>query len=245
MAHIPPLNRSVVDDPAATEADLAAAIRDLEEMKNRAAALQAELAVRLDDTTRRRHSELKVPARQHGAGTAGEVAIARRESPFRGQVHLGLAKALVTELPCTLAAMRAGALSEEQAILIARGTACLDPADRSVVDQRLCGQRDDGAYPFDGWGLKRLAAEVTRAVAAVDPAALVERRAKAEQERHVSLRPAADAMAYLTALLPVERAVAVVAALKRAGAARSRPTPWSNASPARPPPTRSRSRCAW
>jgi hypothetical protein len=219
MAHISPLDRSLLDDPSAEPADLVVRIRELEELKNQATAQQAELAVRLEAATRQRHADLKVPASQQGAGVASEVAIARRESPFRGRVHLGLARALVTELPCTLAAMVAGALSEEQAIIIARDTSCLDPADRAVVDQRICGRREDGTYRFTGWGLKRLAMEVTRAVAAIDPAALVERRAKAAQERHVSIRPTADAMAYLTALLPAERAVAAVAALKQTSAA--------------------------
>jgi len=220
MAHNPlRLDRTLVDDPGAEPADLVAALRELEELKNRATALQAELSVRLDAATRRRHTDLRIPARQLGCGVANEVAIARCESPFRGRVHLGLAKALVAELPCTLAAMTSGALSEEQAIIIARDTACLDPADRAVVDRRICGRRADGSRSFTGWGLKRLAAEVTRAVAAIDPAALVERRAKAAEERHVGVRPTADAMAYLTALLPVEQAVAAVAALKRTSAA--------------------------
>jgi hypothetical protein len=147
---------------------------------------------------------------------ASEVAIARRESPFRGQRHLGLAKALVGELPCALAAMEAGELSEEQATILARETACLDPADRAAVDRRLCAPDPDGCYPFTGWGLQRLTAETVKAVAARDAAALVERRARAAADRHVTIRPRPDAMAQVTALVPAAQAVAVHAALRRA-----------------------------
>jgi hypothetical protein len=216
MAPSTPLDRSLLDDPSATQEDLVAALREAEREKNRLAALQAELAVRLDEVVRRCHrEELKLPQAQEGRGVASELAIARMESPHRGQRHLGLGKALVTELPHTLAAMTAGVLSEEQATIVARETACLDPDDRRRVDAAIAGRRPDGSYPFTGWGLQRLTGELIRAVADVDAAALVERRARAVEERHVSVRPAPDAMAYFTALLPVERAVAVLAALKR------------------------------
>ncbi|EUA08831.1 hypothetical protein I553_9888 [Mycobacterium xenopi 4042] len=43
---------------------------------------------------------------------ATEVALARRDSPVRGSRHLGFAKALVNEMPHTLAALERGILSE-------------------------------------------------------------------------------------------------------------------------------------
>jgi hypothetical protein len=46
--------------------------------------------------------------------------------------------------------------------------------------------------------------------------AVVERAAKAESERTVTIRPAPDTMTYVTALLPVAKGVAAYAALKRA-----------------------------
>ena len=217
MAHTPILDTAVLDDPSASPEELVAAITAAEKLKNEASALQARLAARLDDAVRRRHrEELRVPAVVEGRGVASEVAIARRESPFRGQRHLGLAKSLVAEMPCTLAAMEAGEMTEEQATILTKETACLDPADRAVVDRRLCAPRDDGSYPFTGWGLKRLTTEVVRAVASVDAAALVERRARAEADRHVSIRPKPDAMAQVTALVPAAQGVALLAALQKA-----------------------------
>ena len=61
---------------------------------------------------------------------AAQVALARRESHHRGQRHLGLAKAVVTELPHTWRAWRAGRITEWKATLIARETACLSRDDR-------------------------------------------------------------------------------------------------------------------
>ena len=49
----------------------------------------------------------------------------------------------------------------------------------------------------------------------LDPESYVSRRRQAEADRHVSLRPAPDAMTWLTALLPVKDGVAVKVALNR------------------------------
>ena len=178
------------------------AIRALEDLKSLACALQAELAADLDVSVRAHHADLKLPTTQHGRGVAAQVALARRESPARGARFLGLAKTLTTELPHTLAALRTGALSEWRATLIARETTCLSREDRAVVDADLCRPARTAPTAFDGWGQRRLVAETQRRVYALDPAAVVDRRRRAETERHVSLRPAPDTMARLSALLP-------------------------------------------
>ena len=49
----------------------------------------------------------------------------------------------------------------------------------------------------------------------LDPHAVVDRAARAQSDRTVTIRPAPDTMTYLTALLPVAQGVAVYAALKR------------------------------
>ena len=189
-------------------------IRALEDTKNQAAADQAELTVQLDDLVRARHAAARVPAAHQGRDVAGLVAFARRESPAKGSRLLGLAHAL-TEQPHTLAAMHAGVLSEWRATLISRETSCLSREDRALVDAEICQPSADGTYPFDGWGDRRLTAETQKAVIRLDPAAVVNRRAKAEADRHVSLRPAPDTMARLSGLLPAAQGVAVWATLTR------------------------------
>jgi hypothetical protein len=79
-----------------------------------------------------------VPTAKRGRGVASEVALARRDSPARGGRHLGLAKALVREMPHTPATLERGALSEWRATLIARESACLSVEDRRALDAELC-----------------------------------------------------------------------------------------------------------
>ena len=90
-------------------------IAGLERLKSAAAAGQARAAAALDERRRADEAAAGVPARQRGRGVASEVALARRDSPARGGRHLGLAKALVHEMPHTLAALECGALSEWRA----------------------------------------------------------------------------------------------------------------------------------
>lgn len=191
--------------PVGGDADRVGAIRALEDLKAQASAVQARLTAELTASV--------APERRRSV--ASEVALARRESPARGVRMVGLATALTTELPHTLAAMEAGVLSEWRATLIARETACLDPGLRAHVDHRLCAPLPDGTYRFDGWGDRRLVAEAQRIVVAADPVAVVNRRAQAAQDRRVTLRPAPDTMAVLSTLLPAEQGVAVWATLTR------------------------------
>ncbi|GAW51345.1 MULTISPECIES: HNH endonuclease [unclassified Nocardioides] len=198
-------------DPGLSDAERLETIRLLEDLKAHATAVQAQLAVDLDRSVRAHHRGLRLPAREHGRGVAAQIALARRESPARGTRFLGLAHALV-ELPHTRAAMTTG-LSEWRATLIARETACLSAADRAIVDEQLCAPLPDGTHRYDTWGDRRLVAETQRLAYALDPHAVVNRRAKAEADRRVSLRPAPDTMAQLTALLPATQGVALWATL--------------------------------
>ena len=153
-----------------------------------------------------------MPARQRGRGVASEVALARRDSPARGGRHLGFAKALVCEMPYTLAALECGALSEWRATLIVRESACLDIDDRRTLDAELCAD----ISKLDGVGDARIVAAAKEVAYRLDAQAVVDRVAKAASDRTVTIRPAPDTMTYVTALLPVAQGVGVYAALKRA-----------------------------
>ena len=111
-------------------------IRELEDLKSAAAARQARIAVAFDLLQRRDQAAAGIPAEKLGAGIGAQIALARRESPAKGGRLLGLAKALVTEMPHTLAALETGQLNEWRATLLVRETACLTPADRAAVDAR-------------------------------------------------------------------------------------------------------------
>jgi hypothetical protein len=201
------MGRAVDDDAEAIEQ-----VRALEELKAAAAAAQARVSAGLYASVSAVHAARGVPVKDRGRGVGAQVALARRESPLRGSRHLGSALALTAEMPHTLAALACGRLSEWRATLLVRETACLSVEDRRRVDAELCA--DPGT--LEGKGDRALVAAAKRVAYRLDPHAVVERARRAESERRISVRPAPDTMAYLTALLPVTQAVACYAALGKA-----------------------------
>ena len=203
-------------DPSETtdswdESALVEGIATLEKFKAAAAARQARLAVALDTARRADEAAAGLPAARRGRGVAAEVALARRDSPARGGRHLGFARALVNEMPHTLAALEVGALSEWRATIAVRESACLDVEDRRRLDAELCSD----VTRLDGMGDAAIAAAARAIAYRLDPHAVVDRAARAQEDRTVTIRPAPDTMTYLTALLPVAQGVSIYAALKR------------------------------
>ena len=199
---------AIADD---TAAGLVNRLRVLEELKAAASAAQARAAAALDASVRRSHERAGIPREQQGRGVAAQVALARRESPARGNRILGFAKALAKEMPCTLRALSEGRISEWRATLLVRETACLSLEDRRLVDREVAAD----PAGLEGLGDGRLIGRIRKITQRIDQEALVRRAAKAEADRYVSCRPAPDTMTYLTGLLPVAQGVAVYAALSR------------------------------
>jgi hypothetical protein len=129
-------------DAVADQAGLVARIAELERSKSAAAAEQARLSVELDTARRAAEAARGVPAAKRGKGLGSEIALARLASPNQGGRHLGFARALVNEMPHTLAALAAGVLTEWRATLIVRESACLSVEDRRQgVSDGLCRSR--------------------------------------------------------------------------------------------------------
>ncbi len=191
-----------------SDAELIDQIAQLERLKSACAAAQAALSVAFVASRTAGLTEKEIKDERVHRSIAAQVALARRDSPFRGGRHVGLAKALVREMPNTYAALRAGEISEWRATLLVRETACLTVADRQQVDAELAGK-------LGGMGDRQTAAAAMRIAQKLDPKAWVERHRKAVSERRVSIRPAPDLMGYVSALLPVAKAVAVYAALNQ------------------------------
>jgi hypothetical protein len=161
-------------DPHADEAALIEQIDSLERLKSAAAAGQARAAAALDEKRRADEAAAGVPRAKQGRGVASEVALARRDSPARGGRHLGFAKALVHEMPHTLARLESGDLSEWRATLIVRESACLDVEDRRTLDADLCAD----PTKVEGMGDKRIAAAAKEIACRLDVQAVVDRAAK-------------------------------------------------------------------
>lgn len=195
----------------ADEAALVAHIAGLETLKAQAAAAQAHATAQLVRMRHAAEAARGVPAARRGKGLAAEVALARRDAPVRGGRHIGLATALVEEMPYTLAALEVGALSEWRATLIVRESACLSVQDRRRLDAELCGD----VSRLEGWGDGRVAAEAKTIAQRLDARAVAERAARAPEERCVTIRPAPDTMTYVTVLLPMAQGVSVYATLKQ------------------------------
>ncbi len=186
-------------------------LRALEGLKSACAAAQALATDEFDRTRRTERAEKGIPTAQQGQGIAAEVGLARSESPNQGSRHLGLAIALVREMPHTFALLQQGSLSEWRATILVRETSCLSREDRARIDEELCSN----PATLAGCGDRMIAAKAMTAAARLDAAALVRRNRKAVGDRRVSSRPAPDTMAYVTALLPVRQGVAVHATLGR------------------------------
>ena len=190
-----------------TDAERIDQIRDLERLKAAAAAAQARVTEAFDRSQRAAAPTLK-PDSEVSRSIASQVALARRESPSRGQQHLGVALGLVRDLPHTLEGLTRGTISEYRATLIVRETATLSREDRIQVDAELAGQ-------LDGAGDRRVA-DLARTISyRLDPGAAMRRNRKAETDRRVTIRPARDTMSNLTGLLPVSQGVAAYAALRK------------------------------
>ena len=105
------------------------------------------------------------------------------------------------EMPHTLAALEAGALSEWRATLIVRESACLSIEDRRELDERMCADQSE----LEGKGDKGIETKAKAIAYELDPQAVVDRAVRAERERTVTIRPAPDNMTIVTVLLPMAR----------------------------------------
>ncbi|OBC04646.1 HNH endonuclease [Mycobacterium sp. 852013-50091_SCH5140682] len=199
-------------DAEASEAELRAQVETFERLKSAAAAAQARATALWAAKRRAAETAAGIPASRRGRGLASEVALARHDAPVCGGTHLGMAHALVHEMPHTLAALECGALSDWRATLIVRESACLSVEHRRQLDAEMCADPSR----LHGWGNARVQAEAKKIAAKLDAAAVVARSAKAAEDRCVTIRPAPDTMTYVTVLLPVEQGVAVYAAAKHA-----------------------------
>lgn len=199
-------------DRDVSDAERVDRIRALEDLKAAAAAAQARASVDLDASVRAERAARGLPAERQGAGVAAQVALSRRESPHRGGRHLGFGQALVGEMPCALAGLTEGWLSEWRATLIVQGTACLSREDRATVDRLLLAD----PATLEGVGDKELVTKVRDLAYRLDPKAALRRARKATADRRVTIRPAPDTMVHVTALLPVQEGVAAYAALVKA-----------------------------
>ena len=177
-------------------------------MKSAAAAAQAEVTVDFAASQRAEQIAAGVPAGKAGAGVGAQVGLARRDSPFRGGRYLGLAQALTSELPQTMAALRAGDTRS--------GGPPWWPGRRRAWTRPTARAADAELGPvLAGLGDREVEAAARAVAYRLDPRAFVDRAKGAVKDRTVTLRPAPDTMSRLGAFLPVAQGVATHTALSR------------------------------
>jgi hypothetical protein len=189
---------ATVDPEGLTEAERVEVVAALEALKGGAAAAQARVtAAAVVDREALGEDSRSVRA---------DLALARRCSPTLADQHVGVAKALAGEMPETLAALTRGDLSEKRAMILVRETACLSREHRAEVDKRL-------AVTMTSLGDKALAGAARRVGAELDAESLAERNRRAVASRRMSVRPAADGMAWLSILGPMKDVIGANVAL--------------------------------
>jgi hypothetical protein len=135
-------------------------------------ARQARVSLAIDQRVRTDASAAGVPSDRQGRGVAERIAVARRVSPHRGRILLGLARSL-TELPHTMRAFTDGQVSEWRSMIMARETACLERVDRQRIDTELAADHSALARMGD----RELAGRVRARAGELDAASVARRRA--------------------------------------------------------------------
>ncbi|MEV1293576.1 DUF222 domain-containing protein [Pseudonocardia sp. NPDC049635] len=199
------------DPSGASEAELIDQVQQLEALQHSLAALQAT-RVR---AFARLHVENAVAAGRTDPdrlqrGVVAQVGLACRVSPAEARRRVVTARDLHEGLVHVRGLFVAGELSTAKVAAVVAACTDLDRGERAAVDARLA------EHDLLCLGVGRLRDLARRYAAEVAPEKFRARVDAARAQRRVTLRPAQDAMTYLTAYLPVEQGVACLAALSRA-----------------------------
>lgn len=192
--------------PGSVEHECIQRISLLEEIKAAAAAAQVRETVEFRVLRAESEAAQGIAESRRCRGLGDEIALARRESPTAGSRFLGLALMLSESLPHAMAALTEGRINEHTAGLVRREVETLPEPARFAVDGQL---KDE----YGAVSARELAARARGLAYQADPNTVLARFERAVSERRVTVRPAADGMAFLTALLPTTQAFACKKAL--------------------------------
>ncbi|WP_226350450.1 HNH endonuclease signature motif containing protein [Pseudonocardia sp. ICBG601] len=200
------------DTEGLSEAELVDQIQEIESLQASLAALQASRirAFAQAHVENRRVDDRSDFDKIHRSVVA-QIQLACRVSTAEARTRAANARDLHSGLDRIRGLHRAGELSAAKVSAIAVECRDLNTTQRARVDSRLAAVRDLTRY-----GIGRLRAMTRRLVAEIAPDRFRARVHAAKAERRVTLRPAPDAMSYLTAYVPVEQGAACLAALQRA-----------------------------
>ncbi|MFT4285072.1 MAG: DUF222 domain-containing protein [Protaetiibacter sp.] len=145
-------------------------------------------------------TSIETPLRERSR--RAELACALRVPERTAERLIGEARVLIESLPATFASLAEGSFSYRHAQVMVNELAGLEPAERAAVERLALGR-----------ARTQTAARFTRTVRTLRerrvPEAMAKRCATAFLDRAVTIEPAADGMAYLTAYLGAVDAAAI------------------------------------
>lgn len=146
-----------------------------------------------------------MPADQQGRTAAAEIAIAGHVSPARASRRMHAARRVSTTMPGVFTSLATGHMSEADAYAAGSHAAGLTDATMDHLDAILVGRLPE----LTGAGDRRWHQEISRIVSVLDPDGRAARHERALRERHVTIRPGADGMGTMSALIPGTDAAAI------------------------------------
>ncbi|MDQ0118545.1 hypothetical protein J2T22_001723 [Pseudarthrobacter defluvii] len=152
-----------------------------------------------------------VPVRAQEMAVAAEIGCVLALGPRAASSFLVTSHAVTATLPRTLEALQAGAISWSHAVVMADETACLDPAGAAALEAHFLDP--DAPDPARGCPVGQLPAHRFKAKARTwrerhQAGSIEQRHAKGVAERRVEFCPDQDGMAWLSAYLPADQALA-------------------------------------
>lgn len=152
--------------------------------------------------------DLRIPQSQQLKGIEAEIGLARGESAYVGSALTHTAIDLHTVLPNTLAALKAGRVSEYHARLVAEQTNHLSDEHRLEIDAAIAHRLGKASSTQ----LRRL---ITGHAFRLDRKAAEARAESNKARRRVCMDPAGDGLVYVSAELPTQQGIAVMEELQR------------------------------
>ena len=211
----------------------------LEKLRAVTAAVQAAESVKFAQSQVAEQLAADVHPDAIGRGIAEQIGLACRISPSVAARRLSTARAWWFELPDTYRQLTSGELSEPIAEQVVTETRHLDPERRGHVDKQL------HATGIATLGFKAATACIRRIAYQADRDGYMQRGRTERKHRRVSIRPAPDTMAMLTAICRWSKAspatphsahmlIRQSPAVMGGPGTRSWPTRWWNESPDKP-----------
>ena len=151
------------------------------------------------------------PVQAQEMAVAAEIGCVLAIGPRAASAFLAVSHALTTALPLTLAALQAGTISWQHARVMVDETATLDPAGAAALEAHFLDPdtpRPAGAATIGEMPAYRFQAKARTWRERHHPNRIEKRHAKGVADRRVEYRPDQDGMAWLSACLPADQAMA-------------------------------------